>query len=78
VDSAGVEITVTDTGPGLPAEIREKIFEPFVTSKESGTGIGLSISRTIIEAHHGQIRADSHPDGGAVFSVTLPTDADGS
>ena len=69
---AMVEVSVADTGPGLSPEIRSKLFEPFVTSKPSGLGIGLSICRVIVEAHGGQLRAENNPGGGTVFRFTLP------
>jgi PAS domain S-box-containing protein len=65
-------ITVTDTGPGIDPEILPQIFEPFVTSKHTGTGLGLTITHDIIEQHHGRIAADNSPNGGAIFSVWLP------
>ena len=64
-------ISVTDTGPGIRPDIYEQLFQPFVTSKSQGMGIGLSISRTIIEAHEGRIWAEAGPEGGTVFSFTL-------
>jgi signal transduction histidine kinase len=66
-----VEISVRDTGPGLPQEIADTLFTPFVTTKPHGLGIGLAIARTIVEAHDGSISASNHPDGGAIFTVTL-------
>jgi two-component system sensor kinase FixL len=69
---AMVEVSVADTGPGLSPEIRSKLFMPFVTSKPSGLGIGLSICRVIVEAHGGQLRAENNPGGGTVFRFTLP------
>ena len=66
-----VTISVTDTGPGIRPDIAERLFQPFLTSKEQGLGVGLSISRTIIEAHGGRIWAESAPDGGTIFSFTL-------
>jgi signal transduction histidine kinase len=67
-----VEVSVRDAGTGLPASVDGKLFEPFVTTKTHGIGIGLTIARTIIEAHRGKITARNNPDGGATFSVTLP------
>jgi signal transduction histidine kinase len=66
------EVSVADSGPGITPEMLPRIFEPFVTSKGSGMGLGLTISRTIVEAHGGQIRAENAPHGGAVFAFTLP------
>jgi two-component system sensor kinase FixL len=65
-----VEVTVADTGPGIPPEIESRLFQPFVTSKSQGMGIGLSISRSIIESHGGQIVAEP-TSGGTVFRFTL-------
>lgn len=67
-----IEVVVCDTGPGLSDTVAEQLFEPFVTTKSSGMGIGLSISRSIISAHGGQIWATSNPDGGVTFHFTLP------
>jgi signal transduction histidine kinase len=66
------QITVSDSGPGIPQDKRKQIFEPFFTTKPQGMGMGLSIARTIIEAHHGQLIAENHAGGGAVFRVRLP------
>jgi len=66
-----VKVSVTDTGSGVSSEIAEQLFQPFVTSKREGMGVGLSISRTIIEAHGGRIWAEPNPAGGTVFSFTL-------
>ena len=66
-----VTISVTDTGPGIRPDIAERLFQPFLSSKEQGLGVGLSISRTIIEAHGGRIWAESAPEGGTIFSFTL-------
>jgi two-component system sensor kinase FixL len=67
-----VEVSLSDTGPGVPADLRATLFEPFITAKESGLGIGLSISRVIIEAHGGKLTAEDNPGGGAIFRFTLP------
>jgi two-component system, LuxR family, sensor kinase FixL len=66
-----VAIEVADTGPGIAPEIASKLFEPFVTTKAHGMGVGLSISRTIVEAHGGRLSARSNPGGGTVFRFTL-------
>ena len=67
-----IQIDVADTGRGLSDLRQRDPFEPFLTTKENGLGVGLSISRLIIEAHHGKIWARPNPDGGAIFSFTLP------
>jgi two-component system sensor kinase FixL len=70
-----VEIVVADTGQGLPEAVRANLFQPFFTTKESGMGVGLSISRTIIESHGGKLTAEANPAGGATFRLTLPAAA---
>ncbi|MBT5456577.1 MAG: PAS domain S-box protein [Rhodospirillaceae bacterium] len=72
-DSVGV--SVADNGPGLDKEVAERLFQPFNSSKSDGMGIGLSISRTIVEQHGGRIWATPKEDGGVIFSFTLPVDA---
>ena len=64
-----VEISVADTGHGLAPDIRSRLFEPFVTSKPDGLGIGLSICRAIIEAHGGRLSADDNPGAGPYFAL---------
>jgi len=71
VRGADVEVSVHDTGPGLPAELAGRLFTPFVTTKQHGLGIGLAIARSIVEAHGGSIDARNHSEGGAIFTVTL-------
>jgi signal transduction histidine kinase len=67
-----VEVTVSDTGAGIPAEVATRLFEPFFTTKSDGLGLGLSISRTIVEAHGGRLWATANPDArGAAFRFTL-------
>jgi two-component system sensor kinase FixL len=67
-----VEIAVADTGAGISPEIKAQLFQPFITTKRHGMGVGLSISRTIVEAHGGSIAPRQNPEGGTVFSFTLP------
>ncbi len=77
-ESAGkVVVTVTDTGPGIPLEKRELIFEPFHTTKPRGTGLGLAVCRKIVEEHGGTIRAGGEPGSGATFTLTLPLNLKG-
>jgi len=72
-DADTVTISVEDTGRGISDELAGQLFQPFVTSKKTGMGIGLSICRTIIEAHGGQIWFEAGPEGGTIFRFTLPT-----
>jgi two-component system sensor kinase FixL len=65
-------VSVADTGPGIPSEIAAKLFQPFVTTKPQGMGVGLSISRNIVEAHGGRIWAEADPEGGTVFCFSIP------
>jgi len=67
-----VEVTVADNGPGIDGEIIDMIFEPFQTNKETGMGIGLSLSRSIIEAHGGKLWLDKHYRNGALLGFALP------
>jgi two-component system sensor kinase FixL len=67
-----LEVGVTDSGPGVPADQLAQVFEAFYTTKASGMGMGLPISRTIIEAHGGKLWAENAAAGGAVFRFTLP------
>lgn len=69
-------VLVRDHGPGIPPGEFEHIFEPFVTTKARGTGLGLAVSRRIIDEHQGTLTAQNHPDGGAVFVVELPFASD--
>ncbi len=66
-----VEVAVADTGAGIAAEIAEQLFQPFITTKAQGMGVGLSVSRTIIEAHGGRIWVKPNPGGGTVFYLSL-------
>jgi signal transduction histidine kinase len=67
-----VEIVVHDSGPGIPHESLARVFEPFYTTKSGGMGMGLSISRTIVDAHGGRLSAENVPGGGASFTMSLP------
>lgn len=67
-----IVICCKDNGCGIPDDIKDQIFEPFVTGKESGTGLGLSLSKRIVEAHSGTISAESSPENGTIFTVRLP------
>jgi two-component system sensor kinase FixL len=65
-------VSVADTGCGISDEIGDQLFKPFMTTKAHGMGVGLSISRSIIESHGGQIWAEANPQGGTIFQFTLP------
>jgi C4-dicarboxylate-specific signal transduction histidine kinase len=71
VRATDVDVSVRDTGPGLPADILDTLFTPFVTTKPRGLGIGLTIVRSIVDAHGGTIVAGNNPEGGATLTVTL-------
>jgi PAS domain S-box-containing protein len=71
-DGGMAQVTVRDTGPGIGGHLMRRIFEPFFTTKPGGLGMGLAISRAIIEAHGGQLWAESQPGTGAIFHFTLP------
>ncbi len=73
VQGREVILTFTDSGPGIPSEVLEHLFEPFVTTKKDGTGLGLAVSQSIIRRHGGTMTAANAPQGGAVFTITLPT-----
>jgi two-component system, LuxR family, sensor kinase FixL len=66
-----LEISVTDTGPGLSDQVRSKLFQPFVTTKPNGMGVGLSVCRAIVEAHGGRLWAEDNPGGGTAFRFTV-------
>jgi two-component system sensor histidine kinase HydH len=70
-----VIVRIQDTGPGLAPAVKDRLFEPFVTTKETGLGLGLSICKRLIEAHNGTIHAANSLEGGAVLTFTLPADA---
>jgi signal transduction histidine kinase len=74
-DPSFVEIVVSDRGPGLPPEQLERVFEPFVTFRDHGLGLGLAITRSIVTAHGGSICAENNAGGGATFRCVLPASA---
>jgi len=71
-DGDSADLSVSDAGPGIPSEMLKEVFEPFFTTKPEGMGMGLSIARTIVEAHDGQLLAQNRTSGGAIFHVRLP------
>jgi signal transduction histidine kinase len=74
-DGSGIEIRVTDHGPGIPAEQRSRVFEPYMTTKAQGTGLGLAIVRQIVEAHGGKVSIESPTGGGTSFVIGLPVES---
>jgi two-component system, LuxR family, sensor kinase FixL len=72
VTGEAIEASVADTGPGIAPELADRLFQPFVTTKKTGMGLGLSICREIVEAHHGHLTVAARPAGGTVFCLTLP------
>lgn len=71
-DTDEILLTVSDTGPGIPQNLLPTVFEAFVTNKQSGTGLGLTISYEIVMKHRGRIIAENNPSQGAIFKVWLP------
>lgn len=67
-----IQLTVSDTGTGIPAELQSRVFDPFFTTKDQGTGLGLAIVHALVEAHHGRIDVESSPGHGTSFLITLP------
>lgn len=67
-----VRVSVRDHGPGIPARVRARLFEPFFTTREKGSGLGLFVVKRIVEGHGGRVRVESRPDGGTVVSMELP------
>jgi two-component system sensor kinase FixL len=72
VDAEFAQVTVADTGPGIPLRVSKRLFQPFVTTKRTGMGIGLSICQSIVSEHSGRIWAEPSPGGGVAFHVRLP------
>jgi two-component system sensor kinase FixL len=74
IDGATCQIAFIDEGPGIPADVRDKIFTPFFTTKSRGSGLGLPTAKRLIEAHNGQIAVECPPDGGTHVIIRLPAD----
>ena len=68
-------LSVSDTGPGIPAEILPSLFDPYVSSKQKGSGLGLSIVKKIVEEHSARVIAANHPHQGAIISIYFPAEA---
>ena len=73
LEAQSVDLKVADTGPGIPADVVERIFDPFYTTKKDGTGLGLAISRRIVSAHKGALLVESYAGAGTVFTIRLPS-----
>jgi signal transduction histidine kinase len=72
-EGRGVVVTVADHGPGIPPDLRGRVFEPYMTTKVDGTGLGLALVRQTVEAHSGTIAASETPGGGATFTLVFPS-----
>jgi signal transduction histidine kinase len=71
-ENGAVEVVFQDTGRGMTPDVKERIFEPFFSTKDGGTGLGLAVSQQIVQAHGGSIRCESAPGQGTTFVVRLP------
>ena len=71
-DGNMIQVRIRDNGPGIPDEVKSHIFDPFFTTKSEGTGLGLSVSNSIIVEHNGRIVLDSEPGKGTTFIISLP------
>jgi signal transduction histidine kinase len=71
-EGRGIVVTVADHGPGIARELRGRVFEPYVTTKQQGTGLGLALVRQTVDAHHGTIAVSETPGGGATFTLVFP------
>ena len=72
-DNGWVRLSVVDSGPGINPAIVDRLFEPFTTTKPTGIGLGLAMSRSMVEAHGGELGAEPGAGGGTVFHFSLPT-----
>jgi len=70
-----IRIRIVDRGPGIAPDVAARLFEPFYTTKTEGMGMGLNISRSIVEAHRGRLWHEPNPEGGSIFTITLPVAA---
>jgi two-component system sensor histidine kinase FlrB len=68
-------VTIADHGPGIPADLRQRVFEPYFTTKDDGTGLGLALVRNTLEAHRGSISVSETPGGGATFAIVFTVTA---
>jgi len=75
-DASGLAVTIADHGPGIPADLRQRVFEPYFTTKDDGTGLGLALVRVTLEAHRGTIAVTETPGGGATFAIRFPPGGD--
>ena len=73
VEDGLIRISIADTGPGIAPEVAGRLFQPFVTTKVQGMGVGLSICRSIVEAHSGRLWVEANPEGGTFFRFTVPS-----
>jgi len=71
-DGRGIAVTIADHGPGIPPDLRQRVFEPYFTTKADGTGLGLALVRQTLEAHRGTIALTDTPGGGATFAIVFP------
>lgn len=76
IDADHIEVSIIDTGPGIPAAIVERLFKPFISTKSDGTGLGLAICKSIVEAHGGKLVYLANPQGGAIFKFNVPVAVD--
>jgi signal transduction histidine kinase len=67
-----VQLEISDNGPGISDEVKQSLFDPFVSTKNDGTGLGLAIAKKLIDAHGGRLEADDNPGGGARFVIRIP------
>ena len=72
VNNERLNIAIVDKGPGVPDSLKHKIFEPFFTTKTHGTGLGLAVVKSVVNAHNGTLSVSDMPQGGACFSISLP------